>query len=263
MNKVVLKAGLWRDWMGDGVIIPPVGVSLIVSNGLGVERCHELALAMIRESLLKEGLKEAVIFSRRGKVKGRYLTFAQGVEGEGCFNRWSVLGKDVLKLCRESSFEAAWTDGCSLQYDEADFLCEMRRELGWFGPKMILIDLEFADLSLLTGLAELARRRKCRIIVTSSSPFRAASGGLTLPTVEVAAQAACGRGVDELADAVVCVQGLQPDAVSSNPVVEVLKGQFFATRSKAEQQKSKMTDLIAMAWPLLTGKCLIKVTEDE
>ena len=253
MNKVVLKAGLWRDWMGDGVTIPPVGVSLIVSNGLGVERCHELALAMIRELLLKKGLKEAVIFSRRGKVKGRYLALAQGVEGEGCFNRWSVLGKDVLKLCRESSFEATWTDGCSLQYDEADFLCEMRRELGWFGPKMILIDLEFADLSLLTGLAELARRRKCRIIVTSSSPFRAASGGLALPTVEVAAQAACGRGVDELADVVVCVQGLQPDAVSSNAVVEVLKGQFFATRSNAEQESGRKPGLIAMARSLLNG----------
>ena len=76
--------------VGSGLIIPPVGVSFIVSNGIGVERCHELALAMIRESLLKKGLKEAVIFSRRGKVKGRYLTFAQGAEGEGCFNRWPM-----------------------------------------------------------------------------------------------------------------------------------------------------------------------------
>lgn len=183
----------------------------------------------------------------------RAETAGEGVEGEGCFNRWSVLGKDVLKLCRESSFEATWTDGCSLQYDEADFLREVRRGLGWFGPKMILIDLEFADLSLLTGLAELARRRKCRIIVTSSSPFRAASGGLALPTVEVAAQAACGHGVDELADAVVCVQGLQPDAVSSNAVVEVLKGQFFATRSKAEQESGRKPGLIAMARSLLNG----------
>ena len=71
--------------LGSGLVIPPAGVSLIVSNGLGVERCHELALAIIRESLLKEGLKEAVIFSRRGKMEGRYMTFAQGVEGQPQF----------------------------------------------------------------------------------------------------------------------------------------------------------------------------------
>ena len=260
MNKVVQKTGLWFDWMGDGVFVPPVGVSLIVSNGSLVERCHELALAIIRESLLKAGLKEATIFSRRREVKGRYLTFAQGVEGEGCFNRWSVrcfnrwsaFGKDVLNLCQESGFENR-IDCCSLPYGETDFVCEVRRELGWLGPKMILLDLEFADLSILEALGKLAKRRKRRILVTAPFPFRTNKGNMTLAAVEVAAQTACGMSLDELAEAVVCIQSRKPNGVNTNAVVEVLKGQFFATQSKVEQESGRKQGLIAMARSLLNG----------
>ena len=115
------------------------------------------------------------------------------------------------------------------------------------------LDVEFADLSLVAGLNELARKRKKRIFVTTTFPFRTAKGSLTLPAVEVAAQTACGMSLGELAEAVVCVQSRKPNGVNMDAVVEVLKGQFFAARSKVEQESGLKPGFVAMARSLLNS----------
>ena len=253
MNKVVLKSGLWRDWQGDGVAVPPVGVSLIISNGLGAGPCHELALSVVRDSLVSGKVQEATVFSRGTRVKGRFLSFAGGSEGGGLFNGWRVSSKDVQKTVRSLGRDSAWNDGCSLQYVTDEIQRIVHKELGWFGSQPILLDVEFADLTLVAGLNELARKRKKRIFVTTTFPLRTDKGNLTLPAVELAAQTACGTGLDELAEAVVCIQSRQPNGVNMDAVVEVLKGQFFAARAKVEHENLRKRGLIAMARSLLNG----------
>ena len=129
----------------------------------------------------------------------------------------------------------------------------VHKELGWFGSQTILFDLEFADLTLVAGLNELARKRTKRIFVTTTFPLRTAKGNLTFLAVELAAQTACGMSLDELSEAVVCIQSRRPNGVNTDAVVEVLKGQFFAARSKVEQENIRKRGFIAMARSLLNG----------
>ena len=57
----------------------------------------------------------------------------------------------------------------------------------------------------------------------------------------------------ELAVAVACIQDYQTGSTDSDVVVEVLKGQFFATRSKVEQKNVRKKGFVAMARSLLNG----------
>ena len=253
MNNVALKIGLCRDLTGDGVPIIPAGVSLIVSNGLGAEPCHELALAIIRDCLVRGEIGNALVFSRMKRLKSRLLTFAEGVEAGGCFNGWSVKRKDILSTIGSMGRDSAWIDGNSLQYHESELIDEVRRELGFFGEDLIMLDLGFPDFGRLNDLRKIALKMKRRIIVTTSFPFRTGGGNLTLPVIEVAAQMACGRGIMELTEAVACIQNYQTGSTDSDVVVEVLKGQFFAMRSKAEQENVGKQGFIAMARSLLNG----------
>ena len=229
----MLKSGLWPDWQGDGVAVPPIGVSLIISNGQGVESCHELALSIVRDSLVSGKAHKATVFSRGTRVKGRFLTFAGGYDGGGLFNGWRVLRKDILKTVRSLGRDSAWIDGCSRQYVSDEIPRIVHKELGWFGSQTILLDMEFADLLLVAGLNELAKKRKKRILVTVSFPFRTNKGNLTLAAVEVDAQTACGMSLDELAEAVVCIQSRKPNGVNTDALVEVLKGQYFCRPIKS------------------------------
>ena len=69
----------------------------------------------------------------------------------------------------------------------------------------------------------------------------------------MAAQTACGMCLGELAEAVVCIQSHKPNGVNMDAVVEVLKGQFFAARSKVEQESGRKPGFIAMARSLLNS----------
>ena len=253
MNNVALKIGLCRDLTGDGIAVIPAGVSLIVSNGLGSGPCHELALAIIRDCLVRGEIGDALVFSRMKRLKSRLLTFAEGVEAGGCFNGWSVKRKDILLTIGSMGRDSAWIDGNSLQYHESELTDEVRRELGFFGKDLIMLDLEFPDFCLLSELRKMAVKMKRRILVTSSFPIRTCGGNLTLPAIEIAAQTACGRGVMELAEAVACIQDYQTGSTDSDVVVEVLKGQFFATRSKVEQKNVRKKGFITMARSLLNS----------
>ena len=57
----------------------------------------------------------------------------------------------------------------------------------------------------------------------------------------------------ELAEAVACIQDYQTGSTDSDVVVEVLKGQFFATRSKVEQKNVRKKGFVTMARSLLNG----------